>query len=314
MARISKEYAFVLEDFNADCEARQMTAETIRRYLSSLGIYAEYLEQKRVIFQDIQNSHVIDFISYLRNVRKVKTKTLNNYLSAMNALYDYLLFNGLITTNIIPPIRKRYATTYKKQDGSENRRKTITPSEMSVFLNSIQNPRDKAMATLFIKTGIRRGELIAIDLKDIDWRLNCINLKGKAKRSNLTVFFDNECARVLRHWIRVRETLYIKEGCDALFISNRGERLKRQGVYKALTDWAKRQGIFDTESPNNSDHFSPHNLRHCFTTYLLENGMKREYVQELRGDARRDAVDIYHHNPREKLREAYLVAMPQFGL
>ena len=55
-------------------------------------------------------------------------------------------------------------------------------------------------------------------------------------------------------------------------------------------------------------------MRHCFTTYLLQNKMDRDFVQELRGDARRSAVDIYNHIDPEKLREAYLAAMPQFGL
>jgi integrase/recombinase XerD len=56
------------------------------------------------------------------------------------------------------------------------------------------------------------------------------------------------------------------------------------------------------------------NLSHCFTTYLLEGGMPREYVKELRGDSRKDAVDLYNHIPKENLREAYLAALPQFGL
>ena len=90
--------------------------------------------------------------------------------------------------------------------------------------------------------------------------------------------------------------------------------MNRHGVYDAITNAAKDFGVYDMTSKDNSDHFSPHNLRHCFTTYLLENGMKREYVQELRGDALKDAVNIYNHISKEKLREAYLAAMPQFGL
>jgi integrase/recombinase XerD len=90
--------------------------------------------------------------------------------------------------------------------------------------------------------------------------------------------------------------------------------LRKKGVYDAVTVWAKQKGYYNTNSDANMDHFSPHNLRHCFTTYLLENGMMREYVKELRGDARKDAVDLYNHIPSESLREAYLAAMPQFGL
>jgi integrase/recombinase XerD len=62
------------------------------------------------------------------------------------------------------------------------------------------------------------------------------------------------------------------------------------------------------------DHFSPHCCRHWFTTHLRRAGMKREFIQELRGDRRRDAIDIYDHIDKEELREAYLAYIPQLGI
>ncbi len=56
------------------------------------------------------------------------------------------------------------------------------------------------------------------------------------------------------------------------------------------------------------------NFRHFFTTHLIRNGMPREYVKELRGDARREAIDLYYHVDLEDLRWRYMACMPQFGI
>ena len=185
--------------------------------------------------------------------------------------------------------------------------------EMSRLVNSILDPRDKAIVLLLAKTGIRRGELLRIDVDDINWEECSIRLKPTPKRSNRIVFFDEECALVLRRWLKVREKLNPKT--KALFISYQTlERLSRNGVWNAVVKYAKRLGFHNPDSPRLEDHFGPHCFRHWFTTWLLRNGMPREYVKELRGDKRGEAVDIYHHIDKEDLRRAYLACIPKLGV
>ena len=165
---------------------------------------------------------------------------------------------------------------------------------------------------LLLKTGIRRGELISVDVDDIDFQEQSITLKPKAKRSNRIVFFDDETGRILKRWLKVRGKM--KPKTKALFVNELGERLNRNGVYNAVTKWAAKLGFHDPSSPNQEDHFSPHSCRHCFTTWLRRSGMRREFIQELRGDARRDAIDIYDHIDRDELRKAYLSHIPRLGV
>jgi integrase/recombinase XerD len=155
--------------------------------------------------------------------------------------------------------------------------------------------------------------LISIDVGDVDLVVLKILLKPKAKRSNRLVFFDEECAKVLQNWLRVRER-YARDDVPALFITETGGRLEDNGVYLAVTKHAARVGLHDEESKMLEDHFTPHCLRHWFTTYLRRSGMPREMVQELRGDARKDAIDIYYHIDEEQLRRAYLENMPVLGV
>ena len=87
--------------------------------------------------------------------------------------------------------------------GLPETRKLIRVEDMARLMNSIVDPRARAIAMLLAKTGVRRGELIAMDIDDINWDKYSINLKEKAKRSNRVVFFDEECATVLRRWLRL---------------------------------------------------------------------------------------------------------------
>ncbi|MDF0592203.1 site-specific integrase [Methanotrichaceae archaeon M04Ac] len=167
--------------------------------------------------------------------------------------------------------------------------------------------------TLFAKTGIRRKELIAVDVDVIDWVEQSIRLKPTAKRTNRTVFFDDETSFILRRWLRVRESRN-KDQVMALFINNRGERIQRSGVSRMVEKVATQVGLHDPNSERMEDHFSPHCCRHWFTTHLRRAGMPREFIQELRGDVRKEAIDIYDHIDRKELRESYLAHIPQLGI
>ena len=302
----------LIEDFCRDCKLRGMTEESMRRYKSSLKIFTQFLKQKRLNVNDVDVYTLRDFLRYIIFERKNKHKTVENYFSALSAFYDYLAFEGIANTNIVLPFRKRYLRRYKN-GFDDPERKLLSIEEMSKLVNSIMDPRDKTIAVLLAKTGIRRGELLRLDIEDINWEEYSITLKPTPKRSNRIVFFDDECAIVLRRWLKIREKL--NPPTKALFISYQSlKRLDRNSLYRAVTKYAKRLGFHNPESPRLEDHFGPHCFRHWFTTWLLRNGMPREYVKELRGDKRKEAIDIYHHIDKQELRKAYLACIPKLGI
>jgi integrase/recombinase XerD len=302
----------LIGDFTRDCKLRGMTEESIRRYVSSLKIFARFLMERGLSVNDVDVHVLREFLQHVIYDRKAKHKTVENYFSALSAFYDYLSFEGYTSSNVVLPFRKRYLKRYKS-GFDDPERKLLSVEEMSRLVNSILDPRDKAIAILLAKTGIRRGELLRLDVEDINWEEYAITLKPTPKRSNRTVFFDDECAAALRRWLRVREKL--NPPTNALFISYQSlNRLDRNGLYTAIVKYARRLGLHNPNSPRLEDHFGPHCFRHWFTTWLLRNGMPREYVKELRGDKRREAIDIYHHIDKQELRRAYLACIPKLGV
>ncbi|MFB6255755.1 MAG: tyrosine-type recombinase/integrase [Haloplanus sp.] len=213
--------------------------------------------------------------------------------------------------NPVPPFRERYV---KKQSGENTEeRQLISVSEMSGLVISIMDTRDKAVLLVLAKTGVRRGEVVEVDTTDIDWEEQSIKLKQTPKRSNRVVFFDDECARVLKQWLDIRDREH--PDTDALFVNERGERLQRNGIYSLVTSHAESVGLHDPDSNELDDRFTPHCCRHWFTTHLRRSGMTREYIKELRGDEREvDSMETYNHIDRDELREAYLTHIPQLSI
>ncbi|NYT10123.1 MAG: tyrosine-type recombinase/integrase [Methanosarcinales archaeon] len=301
-----------IDQFRDDCDVRGMSPESTRRYYSSLRIYAQYLSGINQDMLLVDKNTIKGFLDYLRRERGVGQKTVENYFCALSSFYEFLEYEEYVDRNPINSVRKRYLRRYKDNDDGQVR-KLISVEEMARLINSILDIRDKAIIALLAKTGIRRNELIKLDADDVDLIESSIRLKPTPKRTNRTVFFDDETALILHRWLRARASRNPKNS-KALFINNEGGRLNRNGVYTAVTKAAERIGLHNPGSERTEDHFSPHCCRHWFTTHLRRAGMSREFIQELRGDVRREAIDIYDHIDKKELRESYLAHIPQLGI
>ena len=302
----------LLEEYISDCEMRALTPETIRTARSNLRTIARFLDKHEVEFIKVDKESLKQILSYLRNQRMVGLKTQSNYFSFLSSFYDYLVYEEKTATNPVPPFRKRYLKSYKNGEAA-SQRKLISVAEMGHLINSTLGIRDKALMTLLAKTGVRRNELISMDVGDVDFPLGRIKLKRKKKRSNLYVYFDDECAVLLSRWLRVRDQ-YVNFGESALFVGYMGARIGRNMVYRIVTENARRVGYYDSGSDLLEDHFGPHCFRHWFTTHLRRCGLSREFIKELRGDSRGEAIDIYDHIDHDELRRSYLASIPRLGI
>lgn len=309
--------AQLTSEFEHDCRVRHLTDETIGRYKSALRIFFAFLLQKNQSVDTVDKHLLKDLIDYRRE-QGIDQKTLENNFTALSTFYEFLCFEGYAKSNPVLPVRKRYLKTYKEQEFDsfdESKRKLATVEQMTMLVNSILSVRDQAVVLLLAKTGLRRSELVSVDIdSDINWQEQNITLKRNKfrKRSGRIVFFDGETATVLKRWIVLREKL--KPKTKALFVNEYGQRLGRNGVYNLVTKYAAAVGLHDPKSDRIEDHFSSHNCRHWFTTWLCRSGMPREFIKALRGDRRKDAIDIYDHIDREELRKAYLAYIPQLGI
>lgn len=304
----------LLKEFLADAKLQGLTEGTITTYRSQLQYVVDWLDTDLTA---LERGDLKDLLTHLKHDREaldgttgLKPSTLKSYFSALNSFYKFLQYERYVQENPIPPFRERYLDS--SSTNPESKRQLISVQEMSMLVHATLDSRNRAIIVLLAKTGIRRNELIQIDLDDIDWEEQSIQLKDTPKRTNTLVFFDDEGARVMQRWIRARDEEDPKT--DALFTNQYGDRLKRKGVYSAVTKHAESVGLHDPNSTDLQERFTPHCCRHWFTTHLRRSGMKREFIKELRGGTRGDAIDIYDHIDRKELRESYLAHIPALGV
>jgi integrase/recombinase XerD len=302
----------LIQDFVKDCSLRGMSPRSVPHYGYIPKVFKRYLEGKGVDFLSVEKDHLRGFIEYLRLEKGAAGKTVENYFAVLSTFYDYLTFEGLVSSNPVLPIRRRYLRRYK-DNGSMQERQLISVEDMARLINSEMDIRNKSILTLLAKTGIRRNELITLDVDDVDLVEMKIRLKPTAKRTNRTVFFDAETAFILRRWLKAREGRN-RKGIDALFINSKGDRLDRGGILMVVGEAARRVGLHHPESDRMEDHFSPHCCRHWFCTHLFRAGMRREHIKWLRGDAMKEAFDGYNKIDGKDVQEAYLASIPQLGI
>jgi integrase/recombinase XerD len=105
-----------------------------------------------------------------------------------------------------------------------------------------------------------------------------------------------------------------EKGEKALFMNNHGRRLSHPGINTVVREAAIRVGLHNHESDRLEDKFTPHCCRHWLVTQLLRAGMPRDQVKWIRGDAMREAIDLYNHIDPEDVKGNYLACIPKFGV
>jgi integrase/recombinase XerD len=298
----------LIQKFHEDCNLRGMVSTM--DYIYRANEYCAFLEAKGKNPLTADRDDLRAFLSRLKE-RGLKFKTIDRIYSCLSAFYEFLIIDGLVEYNPILPFRKYYLRRYKNDSDSEIR-KLISVEDASKLVNSILDSRDKCILVLLFKTGMRVGELTSLDVSDVDLNKGEVTLKLKKKRSNRCLFLDNEAIDVLERWLAARKN---RKGAEdqALFLSKIGTRITKRSVEELIEKHAERLGLHNPGA-RLEERFTPHCCRHWFVTHLLRAGMPRDFVKELRGDTRGEAIDIYNHIDKKDLRESYLAHVPQLGI
>ncbi|HWG90719.1 MAG TPA: tyrosine-type recombinase/integrase [Candidatus Thermoplasmatota archaeon] len=301
----------LLADYLVDLEAQQVTHRTVLNYKSNVRIYLAFLGHLDAC--KAGTSEFARFLKHLKEERELGAKSIMRYFNALSSFYSYLEFMGRIEKNALPLFRERYLGILQREAKKDVSalRQLISVEEMRALAHSMIEARDRAVLVLLAKTGVRREELVNMDLEDVDFKEQSITLKPTPKRTNLLVFFDDETSRVLKRWLVIREA---RGGgpTGPLFLGDHGGRLDRNRVYEIITEAAEAIGLHKKDG-RLKDKFTPHCARHFFTSHLRRASMPPEYVAWLRGDKPAHTIDLYTHIDPKAVRESYRARIPQLG-
>ena len=163
--------------------------------------------------------------------------------------------------------------------------------------------RDLAILELLYATGIRVGELVTVDLDDIDRARRVVRVFGKGRKERM-VPFGAPAGDAVDLWVeRGRPDIATEASGPALFLGVRGSRIDPRAVRRIVHErLAQVEGAPD---------LGPHGLRHTAATHLLECGADLRSVQEILGHASLGTTQINTHDSTQRLRSAYRLAHPR---
>jgi site-specific recombinase XerD len=157
--------------------------------------------------------------------------------------------------------------------------------------------RDAAILELFYSCGLRISELLALDVKHLDFIGETVRVVGKGSKERIVPIGGPALNAIQRY----RQEAAVSSG--PLFLSTRKRRITQQAVDQLLKKYLKRSSIPFA--------ISPHKLRHSFATHLLDAGADLRSVQALLGHASLSTTQIYTHVTTERLKQAYDTAHPR---
>lgn len=286
---------------NALKTERNLAEKSMKAYYSDLSNFLHWLQENQIDKIDI--SSISLYIHWLQNTKQMKDTSIKRKYVTLKSFFTYLVSKEIIDISPFKDIRISFKTSKKLP-------RTLSSHEIIKLLKSpieelkdIQTEfrkiiciRNTAIIELLYCVGIRIGELINIELKDINLEEQTLLIHGKGRKDRILYISSTDVINILKSWITDRESLNPK--CEALFINKYGDKLSIYSIEDIYEKYRKLAGL-DTKS-------TPHYLRHTFATQLLNNGADIRAVQEILGHSSITTTQIYTEVSTERKKQVLL--------
>ena len=287
---------------------RNVSTHTLRNYSSDLEQFHEHLASigaLKIKVNEIDHLTIREWMSALHSLNKKKT-SIARKLASLRTFFQFLVREGVLENNpaklvATPRIERKLPTHLSMEDAV---RFIETPD-----LNTDLGKRDRAILEFLYATGVRVGELVNLNLKDIDYREKLVRVTGKRKKQRILPFGE-PALQALLHYLETTRPLFLSN-CppserdeEVVFLNYQGTRITTRSVGRMVDKYIKLCAEINRD-------ISPHSLRHSFATHLLDSGADLRDIQELLGHVRLSTTQIYTQVSMEKLIEVYDKAHPK---
>jgi integrase/recombinase XerD len=255
-----------------ELERRNYSQSTVRAYVSTITDLARYFKRPP---DQLDPENIREYQAYLFRERKLDANTVNQRTGALRFFFNITLKKNWPMAETPYP-RKVFRLP-----------KVLSQAEVAQLIDSAATIFDRTIVMTLYATGLRRAELAALKISDVDSERMVIHVRGGKGRKDRDVMLSPKLLEQLRqHWRALK-----RKSNEWLFPGNRWHTANRpittKVVWRACKEAAGRAGL----GPD----IHPHTLRHCFATHLLEAGADLRTIQILLGHQDLEETTIYLH-------------------
>lgn len=251
----------------------------------------------------IQLEDIHAFLGYMKETFHSKPATLARKVSSIRVFFHYMcnktkkISNNPAIDLETPKLGKRLPKYLTLDQSRELLKAASTPPE-GTHGNHDNSTRNFAIITLFLNCGMRLSELVNINIKDIDFSENKLNVIGKGNKER-TIYLNKACINAINAYLADRPREGVKfDSRDALFLSEQRRRISNRTVQYVVKEEMRIAGI-------DANKYSVHKLRHTAATLMYKYGnVDIRALQELLGHESISTTEIYTHVDNEQIRSA----------
>lgn len=261
------------QHFIDDLTLRNRSPETVRAYVHVVAQYAKYFGRSP---DQLGGDALAKYLLYLKNERRVAQGTYNSHMAALRFLYRETLGRPEVVASLCFTKSERKLPVILSQE------------EIERFFAALHSLKHRAILMTAYGAGLRVSEAVALRVRDVDSQRMVLTVRQGKGRKDRSVMLPVRLLLVLReYWRAARPADY--------FFPSRSRRghISRIAVYQACRKAADEAGI--------TKRVSPHTLRHCFATHLLESGTDLRTIQMLLGHRNVATTALYTHVSRATL-------------
>lgn len=263
--------------------------ETIRNYAYDLRQFFKALPKDST--EDMMPTDISDFTK-IQMKKQLEVPTILRRISSTNNFYLFL--------------EREHIIDFVVKDFDRPKKMSRLPVTISVDevedllnapdLNKDEGYRDRTMLEVMYSSGLRVSELLSLKIKQVNLEKGIIDVIGKGNKQRKAPIGEY-AADFVKTYIEEHRKHNPGKRSSYLFLNRYGNPLSRQYFFKQIKKYAEIAGI--------DEDISPHTLRHCFATHMLENGAELRALQDMLGHANLSTTQIYTNVSARRIHDAY---------
>lgn len=275
---------------------KNASPNTVENYTRDVKAYLEELQKD---LSDVNKTDIMSYVVKIQSEGKSKS-TVSRKLASVRSFYQFLLNEGLIQKD--PTINVKVPRPERKLP------EPLSIEEVNSLLDApdettVKGMRDRAMLELIYSCGIKIGEVLDIEVGDVNLDLEYIRCFKKDSSERYIPLGKDAIFRLREYLDYSRYVLLGEKDCDKLFLNTRGDSLSRQGLWKIIKGYAKDVNI--------DKNINSALLRHSFAIHMVQNGADIKSVQNLLGHMDLATTQIYQKKSDQKLKDIYKKTHPR---